>query len=58
MHHHFDTLVLKNGIFSFAGLVEKTGNVTRKWQSGFLSSYLLWMVLGLVVIIGSYFINK
>ena len=58
MHHHFDTLILKNGIFSFAGLVEKTGNVTRKWQSGFLSSYLLWMVLGLVVIIGSYFINK
>jgi NADH-quinone oxidoreductase subunit L len=58
MYHHFDTLILKNGIFSFAGLVEKTGNVTRKWQSGFLSSYLLWMVLGLVVIIGSYFINK
>ncbi len=39
-------------------IVEKTGNVTRKWQNGFLSSYLLWMVLGLVVIIGSYFINK
>ena len=58
VHHYFDTLVLKNGIFGFAGLVEKTGNVTRKWQSGFLSSYLLWMVLGLVVIIGSYFINK
>ncbi|MFM7684136.1 MAG: NADH-quinone oxidoreductase subunit L, partial [Bacteroidota bacterium] len=58
VHHYFDVLVLKNGIFGFAGLVEKTGNVTRKWQNGFLSSYLLWMVLGLVVIIGSYFINK
>lgn len=58
IHHYFDVMVLKNGIFGFAGLVEKTGNVTRKWQSGFLSSYLLWMVLGLVVIIGSYFINK
>jgi NADH-quinone oxidoreductase subunit L len=58
IHHYFDVMVLKNGIFGFASLVEKTGNVTRKWQSGFLSSYLLWMVLGLVVIIGSYFINK
>jgi NADH-quinone oxidoreductase subunit L len=55
---YFDIFILKNGIFGFASLVEKTGNVTRKWQTGFLSSYLLWMVLGLVVIVGSYFINK
>jgi NADH-quinone oxidoreductase subunit L len=58
IYHYFDIFILKNGIFRFAGLVEKTGNVTRKWQTGFLSSYLLWMVLGLVVIVGSYFINK
>jgi NADH-quinone oxidoreductase subunit L len=58
VHHYFDVAVLRNGVFGIAGLVEKTGNVTRKWQSGLLSSYLFWMVLGLVVIIGSYIINK
>jgi NADH-quinone oxidoreductase subunit L len=58
VHHYFDVFILKNGIFRFADLVGKTGNVTRKWQNGFLSSYLFWMVLGLIVIIGSYIINK
>jgi NADH-quinone oxidoreductase subunit L len=57
IHHYFDVAVLRNGVFGIAGLVEKTGNVTRKWQSGLLSSYLFWMALGLVIIIGSYIIN-
>jgi NADH-quinone oxidoreductase subunit L len=57
IYHFFDISILKNGVIGFAGLVEKTANLTRKWQSGFLSSYLFWMVLGLVGLI-SYYILK
>jgi NADH-quinone oxidoreductase subunit L len=57
IYNFFDISILKNGVIGFAGLFEKTGNLTRKWQSGFLSSYLFWMVLGLVGLI-SYYILK
>ena len=57
VYHYFDVMILKNGILSFASLIEKTGNLSRKWQSGFLSSYLFWMVLGLVGLISFYILK-
>jgi NADH-quinone oxidoreductase subunit L len=57
VYHFFDVMILKNGILGFAVLIEKTGNISRKWQSGFLSSYLFWMVLGLVGLISFYILK-
>lgn len=57
IYSYFDTLVLRNGIFTIAGLIEKTGNITRKWQSGFLASYLFWMLLSIVGLITYYLIK-
>ncbi len=57
VYHYFDVMILKNGILSFASLIEKTGNLSRKWQSGFLSSYLFWMVLGIVGLISFYILK-
>lgn len=57
IYHLFEILILRNGVLGFAGLIEKSGNYTRKWQSGFLSSYLFWMVLGLVGLIGYYILK-
>ncbi|MBU3660801.1 MAG: NADH-quinone oxidoreductase subunit L [Flavobacteriales bacterium] len=57
IYSYFDTLVLRNGVFIIAGLIEKTGNVTRKWQSGFLASYLFWMLLSIVGLITYYLIK-
>jgi NADH-quinone oxidoreductase subunit L len=57
IYTHFDVLILKNGVFAIAGLIEKTGNITRKWQSGFLSSYLFWMLLSIVGLITYYVIK-
>ncbi|MFM7596083.1 MAG: NADH-quinone oxidoreductase subunit L [Flavobacteriales bacterium] len=49
--------VLNAGIFGLATLTEKTGNQVRKLQNGLVSSYLFWMVIGLIMIIVSYLIN-
>jgi NADH-quinone oxidoreductase subunit L len=57
IYTYFDILILRNGIFAIAGLIEKTGNITRKWQSGFLSSYLFWMLLSIVGLITYYVIK-
>ena len=57
IYSYFDTLVLRNGVFTIAGLIEKTGNITRKWQSGFLASYLFWMLLSIVGLITYYVIK-
>ncbi|MFN4952116.1 MAG: NADH-quinone oxidoreductase subunit L [Flavobacteriales bacterium] len=49
--------VLNAGIFGLAALTEKTGNQVRKLQNGLVSSYLFWMVIGLIMLIVSYLIN-
>jgi hypothetical protein len=57
IYTYFDVLVLKNGVFATASLIGKAGSITRKWQSGFLSSYLFWMLLSIVGLIAYYVIK-
>ncbi len=54
----FEQRVLNNGIFRLASAIEASGNYTRKWQSGFLSSYLFWMVMGIIGFISYYIIKS
>ena len=53
----FDIQILRNGVYALANGIVNTAAQTRKWQNGFLSSYLFWMVLGLISFI-SYYILK
>jgi NADH-quinone oxidoreductase subunit L len=53
----FDIQILRNGVYALANGIVNTAAQTRKWQNGFLSSYLFWMVLGLILFI-SYYILK
>jgi NADH-quinone oxidoreductase subunit L len=57
IYTYFDILVLKNSVYAVAGLIARTGNLTRKWQSGLLSSYLFWMLVSIVGLIGYYVIK-
>ena len=50
--------ILNNGIFKMTSAIEASGNYTRKWQSGFLSSYLFWMVMGIIGFISYYIIKS
>ncbi|MEN9702113.1 MAG: NADH-quinone oxidoreductase subunit [Bacteroidota bacterium] len=52
-----DIQILRNGVYALADGVLNTAKQTRKWQTGFLSSYLFWMVLGLILFV-SYYILK
>lgn len=48
--------VLNRLIYGFASFVGKSGEIVRKWQTGIVSSYILWMVFGIVGLIVYYFI--
>ena len=54
----FEQRILNNGIFKMTSAIEASGNYTRKWQSGFLSSYLFWMVMGIIGFISYYIIKS
>ena len=53
----FDIQILRNGVYALANGVVNTAAQTRKWQNGLLSSYLFWMVLGIILFV-SYYILK
>ncbi|MFM6946229.1 MAG: NADH-quinone oxidoreductase subunit L [Flavobacteriales bacterium] len=53
----FDVQILRNGVYALADSVVNTATQTRKWQNGLLSSYLFWMVLGVILFV-SYYILK
>ncbi|MCE3295393.1 MAG: dehydrogenase subunit [Crocinitomicaceae bacterium] len=57
--YNFVEITLLNRIvYGFASLVGKSGEIVRKWQSGVVSSYILWMVFGIVGLIVYYFIYQ
>lgn len=49
--------VLNRGVFGITDVFGKFGSLIRYWQTGLLSSYLFWMVIGLIGLI-SYYIIK
>jgi NADH-quinone oxidoreductase subunit L len=56
-HNVVDVLLLNQSIYRLSNFVGNTGDVIRKWQTGLVSSYLLWMVIGMVGLI-TYFLIK
>ena len=57
LNHVVELKVLHAGVFGLATLTEKAGSQVRKLQNGLVSSYLFWMLLGLIMLIVSYLIN-
>jgi NADH-quinone oxidoreductase subunit L len=52
-----DIQLLRNGVYALADGILNTANLTRKWQTGFLSSYLVWMVCGLIIFVAYYILK-
>jgi len=52
-----DIQMLRNGIYALADGILYSANLTRKWQTGFLSSYLFWMIFGLITFIAYYILK-
>jgi NADH-quinone oxidoreductase subunit L len=52
-----DVQLLRNGVYAIADGILNTANLTRKWQTGFLSSYLFWMVFGLIIFVAYYLLK-
>ncbi|MFN5418194.1 MAG: NADH-quinone oxidoreductase subunit L [Flavobacteriia bacterium] len=48
--------LLNRLVYGFASMIGKSGEIVRKWQSGIVSSYILWMVFGIVGMVVYYFI--
>jgi NADH-quinone oxidoreductase subunit L len=48
---------LKSGISGLGMLTVKAGNTLRKLQNGNVSSYLSWMVIGMILLVVFYLLN-
>jgi NADH-quinone oxidoreductase subunit L len=49
--------ILNKSISGFTTMIARSGDVVRKWQTGYVANYLLWMVLGIVGMIVYYLIK-
>jgi NADH-quinone oxidoreductase subunit L len=56
-HQVIELAVLNKSISVFTTAVGKTGDLVRKWQTGYVSNYLLWMVLGIVGLVVYYLLK-
>jgi hypothetical protein len=52
-----DQVLLGKGVIGFAQLIGKSGEMVRKWQTGFVASYLMWMIVGIIGLIAYYLIK-
>lgn len=57
LHKWIDNLLLNGIIQGIVGLVSVSSNTTRKWESGKVNSYVLWMVVGIIGFITYYIIK-
>ena len=56
LYNIVEIALLNKVVYGFASLVGKSGEVVRKWQSGIVSSYILWMIVGIIGLVAYYFI--
>ncbi len=53
----FERIILNKSILGFTAIIGKSGDLVRKWQSGVVASYLLWMVVGIISLVVYYLIK-
>lgn len=56
-HQFIELFVLNRSIIGFVGLIGRSGEVVRKWQTGLVASYLFWMVVGIIGLVAYYLIK-
>jgi NADH-quinone oxidoreductase subunit L len=52
-----EIFTLNRSIFGIVGLIDRSGQLVRKWQTGIVSSYLLWMVVGIIGLVVYYLVK-
>lgn len=57
LHQFVELFILNRSIMGFVGLIDKSGQIVRKWQTGIVASYLFWMVFGIIGLVVYYLIK-
>lgn len=57
LHQFVELFVLNKTIFGITSIIDKSGQLVRKWQTGIVSSYLFWMVSGIVGLMVYYLVK-
>jgi len=52
-----EVLVLNNIIKFLVTIVDQSGNLIRKWETGKVNSYIFWMVVGIIAFVSYYLIK-
>lgn len=58
LHRFVEIGFLNKGVYGVANVIGKSGELVRKWQTGQVTSYLIWMVFGMVGLIVYYLIKN
>ena len=56
--HYFEGAFLHRGVVSIGKVIGKSGDLVRKIQTGRTDNYILWMVFGIIGLIGYYIYYK
>jgi NADH-quinone oxidoreductase subunit L len=57
LHRFVELMVLKRLVYAVTAAVDLSGQLVRKWQTGIVSSYLFWMVTGIVGLMVYYIVK-
>jgi NADH-quinone oxidoreductase subunit L len=57
LHRFVEVMFLNRLIDGFIWVIDLSGQLVRKWQTGIVSSYLFWMVTGIVGLMVYYIVK-
>jgi NADH-quinone oxidoreductase subunit L len=56
-YHYIEQMILNRIVLIFTSVIDFSGLLVRKWQTGIVSSYLFWMVSGIVGLMVYYIVK-
>ncbi|TNE54864.1 MAG: NADH-quinone oxidoreductase subunit L [Bacteroidetes bacterium] len=58
LHRIMEVGLIQKTVYGIGTVVDRSGELVRKWQTGQVASYILWMVFGVIGLIVYYLIKK
>jgi hypothetical protein len=52
-----ELMVLNRLVYALTSVIDLSGQLVRKWQTGIVSSYVFWMVTGIIGLMVYYIVK-
>jgi NADH-quinone oxidoreductase subunit L len=57
LHRFVELMILNRLVYAFVSVIDLSGQLVRKWQTGIVSSYVFWMVTGIIGLMVYYIVK-